>query len=228
MAGSYDRRLPRVRAGLAGLALPAVWLALAGSPAAAAQPPDPSRSADTVLLQLRVFDGMDDVTRETRIFLYPRGRRTGEIPVTLSPDAAYEAQVPPGFYDVQAIHERRGQVAGIRWVEQVLVQRYPDEYGRHLQVLNLNGAYGALQIRPAPSEEATARGWSAVAHQPGDTTREVTKARQIGSDLLVVVPAGRYDIRVNLNDRTTSWIRDVEIPIDRTRLKTWTAAGAVP
>lgn len=183
---------------------------------------------DTVHLQLRVFEGSDDITREARLLVYPRGQRTGDLKMTLGPDQAFEADVVPGFYDIQIVKERKGQVLGIRWIEQVLVQRYPDEYGRHLQVLNLNSEFGALQIRPSPAEAAAARGWSASVHPAGDTTRELGKARPIGDDLLVVLPAGRYDIRVNLGDRTTTWIRDVDIPGDRTRLKTWSAAAAAP
>jgi hypothetical protein len=85
-----------------------------------------------------------------------------------------------------------------------------------------------LQIRPAPAETTAARGWTAVAVAPGDNARELAKARTIGDDLLIVLPAGRYDIRVNLGDGTTSWLREVEIPGDRTRLKTWTAKSPTP
>jgi hypothetical protein len=225
MAGSYDRRPGDVRTGtcLHIAALLAVCV-VAAPPGPAAQP----AASDTVLLQLRIFSGTEDVTKETRVNLYPRGRRTGEIPLTLGADSALESNVAPGFYDIQFIHERRGQVAGMRWVEHVLVQRYPDEYGRHLQVLNLSAGFGALQVRAAPGDGPAARGWSASAHPPGDATREVGAARPVGGDLLVVLPAGRYDIRVTLNDRTTSWIRDVDIPADRTRLKTWSASSPVP
>jgi hypothetical protein len=184
--------------------------------------------APTVRLQLRVFDAAEDVTKETKLMLYPRGQRTGEIGLTLGPDHAYEATVATGFYDVQAIRERRGQVVGIRWVEQVLVQRYPDEYGRHLHVLNLNPAYGALQIRPAPTDAAAAKGWSAVAYPAGDTVREVGKGHPAGEDLVLALPGGRYDVRVTLADRSTAWIRDIDIPVDRTRLKTWSAATPNP
>jgi hypothetical protein len=181
--------------------------------------------SDKVRLQLRVFEAAEDITQDAKLLLYPRGQRTGDIAMTLGPDQAFEAEVPTGFYDVQIVKERRGQVGGLRWVENILVQRYPDEAGRHLQVLNLNPQFGALQIRPATTDSAAARGWSAVAVAPGEAAREVAKARSIGDDLLVVLPAGRYDIRVNLADRTTAWIRDIDIPVERTRLKTWSKVG---
>jgi hypothetical protein len=214
MAGSYDRRLARVLTTLTLVALVAV--------SASTQ----ELGSGKVRLQLRVFEGGEDITPDAKLQLYPRGQRTGDIPMTLGPDQAFEAEVPTGFYDVQIVKERRGgQVGALRWIENILVQRYPDEAGRHLQVLNLNPQFGALQIRPATSDVASARGWSAVAVAPGDAAREVAKARSIGDDLLMVLPAGRYDIKVNLSDRTTTWIRDIDIPVERTRLKTWTKAA---
>ncbi len=75
--------------------------------------------------------------------------------------------MPVGFYDAQAIREKRGEVAGLRWAEQLLVQRYPDEYGRHLEVINFKPGYGALQIRPAPDAAAAAKGWTAAAYASG-------------------------------------------------------------
>lgn len=223
MAGSYDTRPMRVL--LAAIAVLTVT-SLLGRSRLAAQPPDATAAAK-VRLQLRVFEGGEDITREARLLLYPRGQRTNEIATALGADQAFETDVEPGFYDVQVIKERRGQVQGIRWVEQILVQRYPDEYGRHLQVLNLNPSFGALQIRPAPGEASAVRGWSAVALPAGDTSREVAKARPIGDDLLIVLPAGRYDIRVNLSDRA-AWFKEVDVPGDRTRLKTWSARTVTP
>lgn len=225
MPGSYDRRPTRVRITIVALALCAAIGGPAAHRLAAQEAPAPTGK---VRLQLRIFEGAEDITREARLLLYPRGQRTSEIATTLGGDQAYETDVEPGFYDVQVVKERRGQVLGVRWVEQILVQRYPDEYGRHLQVLNLNPAFGALQIRPAPAEVGAARGWSAVAVAPGDAAREVAKARPIGDDLLIVLPAGKYDVRVSLGDRSTTWLRDVDVPGDRTRLKTWTAKTATP
>lgn len=205
----------RLVAGAAGL----VCLALAAEVAAAGRVQQPADGA--VRLQVRIFDGTLDVTRESRLLLYPRGNRSTAIPVTLGPDHAHEAVVEPGFYDLQAIREQEGQVSGIRWVEQVLVQRYPDEYGRHLQVLNFKPGYGALQIRPS-QDAPNIRGWSAAAFTLTEPAREVAPARAIGRDLLVIVPAGRYDVKIALPDQRTSWLRGIEIPADRTRLKTWT------
>lgn len=173
-----------------------------------------------VTLQLRVFDGVADVTRETRVRLYPAGARATPIKLTLGPDRAYEADVPVGLYDVQAVRMRGNSVAGVRWVERMLVQKYPDEFGRHLQVINLRDGFGALQIRPDAPETGPS-GWSAVATPPGTPAVEVGKARALGPDLLLVVPAGTYDVKVVLPSAQPAWLTSIDIPDARTRLKTW-------
>jgi hypothetical protein len=174
----------------------------------------------TVRLQLRVFNGVDDVTRETVVRLYPTGTRGVPIKLWLIADQAYEADVPVGLYDVQAIREKAGEVSGVRWVERLLVQKYPDEFGRHLQVVNLRSGFGALQIRPE-GEGGGPSGWSAVATPPGSPDAEVGKARPFGHDLLLVVPSGTYDIKVVVPSAPPAWISNLEIPDARTRLKTW-------
>lgn len=190
------------------------------------QPAQPDESG-TVRLELRVFDGGDDVTAESRVRLFTRGQRANDLPTTPGgPGEPITATVPIGFYDAQAIRERKGQVQDIRWAEQLLVQRYPDEYGRHLEVINFKPGFGALQIRPAPDSAAAAKGWTAVAYRAGDTAKELGKAVVGGEDLLFGLPSGSYDIKVTLGDKTTQWIRDVEVPADRTRLKTWSSAGS--
>jgi hypothetical protein len=189
------------------------------------QPAQPDE-AGTVRLELRVFDAGEEVTDESRVKLYPRGQRTNDIPVTATPGQAITATVPVGFYDAQAIREKKGQVVDIRWAEQLLVQRYPDEYGRHLEMINFRPGYGGLQIRPARDAVAAAKGWAAVAHPAGDTTREAGKAVQAGEDLLFALPSGSYDVKVTMADKSTQWIRDMEVPADRTRLKTWSPVSS--
>jgi hypothetical protein len=192
-------------------------------PRAASAQPVVGDEAGTIVLELRVFDGTEEVTGETRLRLFPRGQRTNDLPMTSAPGQAITAVVPVGFYDAQAIREKRGQVVALRWAEQLLVQRYPDEYGRHLEVINFKPGYGALQIRPARDAVAAAKGWTAVAHPAGDPAREVGKALVTGEDLLFALPSGSYDVKLTMGDKSTQWIRDVEVPADRTRLKTWTA-----
>lgn len=191
-------------------------------------PPPPAVSGDagTVRLELRIFAGPDDVTGETRVRLFPRGQRTNDLPTTATPGQAITATVPVGFYDVQAIREKRGEVAGLRWAEQLLVQRYPDEYGRHLEVINFKPGYGALQIRPAPDAASAAKGWIGIAYPSGETTKEAGKAVVAGEDLLFALPGGSYDVKLTMSDKSTQWMRDIEVPADRTRLKTWSTGAS--
>src|SRR5262249_18372087 len=91
--------------------------ALAVRTAAQAPPPPPPPpmplDANAVRLHLRVFDGTDDVTKETRVRVFPAGQRTDPVKMILGGDQAYEAEVPVGLYDVQAIRERAGEVSGV-------------------------------------------------------------------------------------------------------------------
>jgi hypothetical protein len=201
------------------------------SPTSSAQQPAPVPSAElpTIRLEVRVFDGGEDVTHQTKVKLYQKGQRSSDIPMTASstPGQPTTAMVPVGFYDAQAIRERaRGEAPNIHWALQWLVQRYPDEYGRHLEVINFKSGYGALQVRPAPSEAASAKGWSGIAYQAGDATKELAKSVSSGDDLLFALPSGRYDIKVTLADKSTQWLRDIDVPADRTRLKTWSYASS--
>ncbi len=216
---SFGRRFTGLGAVVLCGLLVAVTLASAQAPPAASPVVIPA-GGPNIRLQLRVYDGLTDVTRETRVRLFPAGRRGTPIKLTLGADRAYEADVPVGLYDVQAVRSRSDSIAGVRWVERMLVQQYPDEYGRHLQVVNLKDGFGALQIRP-DSGTATPTGWSAVATPPGVPATEAAKARSLGPDLLLVVPAGTYDVKVMLPSEQPAWITAIEIPDQRTRLKTW-------
>jgi hypothetical protein len=181
-----------------------VVLAFLLAPAHQAQAP--------ISLELRVFNGAEEVTAETRVTVYRGGERTE--PVAQLPGAArLETQVPPGIYDVQAIREVDGNVVSIRWAERLVVMPYPDEGGRHLQVVNFKNGYGALQVRakgsPAAPEVAIfgsgARDKEAGARLPGT------------GYALFVVPAGKYDLRTGAGDRV-AWHHDIEVPLERTRL----------
>src|SRR4051794_29336877 len=113
--------------------------------------------AASLTLEMRVFNGADDVTRDTRVAVYRAGDRgqplvqlgVGHVPLTID--------LPPSIYDVQAIHEREGRVVHIRWAQRLVVMPYPDETGRHLEVINFQNGFGALEIRrrdKAPAEAA--------------------------------------------------------------------------
>lgn len=198
----------------ARLLLAAVALGL-GTPAAAANDPaagDPAGPSAPVKAVFRVFAGTQEITAETRLGVRASGSET-DIALLTSPPLAVDLE--PGIYDVQAIHHRGGDVIGVRWAERLVIVRYPDEHDEHLQVINLKPGYGALQlviplnVRPDPSAVAVKSGGGA------DPDVRVVGGRGY---LLVVAPAGTYDITVS-RPTGPDVIEGVEIPADRTRMR---------
>jgi hypothetical protein len=179
-------------------------LLLAGTPSQQAQSP--------IALELRIFNGDAEVTAETRVTVYRAGERSE--PVAQVPGGArIETQVPPGIYDVQAIREVDGNVVNIRWAERLVVMPYPDEGGRHLQVVNFKNGFGALQVRAKGSPEVP----DVAIYAGGARDKEAAGRLQGAGYALFVVPAGKYDLRTSTKDRL-SWHADIEVPLDRTRL----------
>jgi len=167
-------------------------------------------------LRIRVFDGTGEVTGETRVNVFKAGERQSAIAELRGP-SAIELAVAPGIYDAQVIREQDGRVLNIRWAERLIVMPYPDENGQHLEVINFQNGFGALEIRgrgPGPPEVAIFAAGS----------RQQESARRIDAPTyaLFVVPAGRYDVRLR-RGADVSWHADIEVPGDRTRL--WIAPG---
>lgn len=162
--------------------------------------------AHTIALRIRVFDGTDEVTAQTRIVVFKAGDRQSPL---AAPGGA--VNVAPGFYDAQIIREQDGKVTGIRWAERLVVEAYPDEAGRHLDVVNLQNGYGALEVRSSSGSVPDAALFAKDAH-------DTAVARRIDGDgyALFVVPTGVYDVRVTENGQTR-WHLAIEVPADRTR-----------
>jgi hypothetical protein len=192
--------------------------------AAAAQPPPPpgpplSPDKDApIQCEFRVFDGEEEVTTDTSIRMFPTGTREGGLEVT-TVEGRRMLQVAPAIYDAQVVRLKQGQVSNIRWSERLVVMRYPDENGRHLEVINFRPRFGALQIVSPDGGE-----FDVAAFEPG--TREAAERRQTGRIVkgmgyqLLVAQAGRYDVRIRKADAAERWFLEIEVPADRTRLKT--------
>ena len=172
-----------------------------------------------VRAEFRIFSGTEEITGSTRLRIMPTGER--DRPMALPEGAQLVTDLTAGIYDVQALRHRQGAIVGIRWAERLVVMYYPDEDGRHLEVINFQPGYGALQLRAAKGQLDAhevaifhARERSKPAASPVD-----------GEDYkLFVVPAGRYDVRVRpaggaSTDEETRWFLDIEVPSDRTRIK---------
>jgi hypothetical protein len=175
----------------------------------------PNADQQTIRLEVRVFDGPEDVTARTRVQIYASGTRTAPL-APASHGERHIVDVPPGLYDVQAIVEQDGRVVGIRWAERLAVMAYPDEAGDHLEVINVKNGYGALQLRAkggAPIEG------EALLYPAGsrDVARKRIAAARTAAWMLFVVPAGSYDLVTGGAARPE--LAGLEIPADRTRLK---------
>jgi hypothetical protein len=168
---------------------------------------------------VRVFDGTEEASAEARVQIYSAGSRESPLAARHQPGKGLVASVAPGMYDVQVIRQREGKVLNLRWAERLLVIRYPDEPGEHLQVINLRPGFGALQLRP-PRSAGTA--WPSdirVSVFPsGERTTEAAKPVAASDYLLFVLPAGKYDLMMR-RDADTLWMTDVEVPLDRTRMR---------
>jgi hypothetical protein len=172
-----------------------------------------AQTAPSIQLEVRVFDGAEDVSAHARVQVYRAESRDHPI-VPPSRGPRHIVRVEPGFYDAQAILEREGRVVGIRWAERLAVMAYPDEDGRHLEVVNLKAGYGALQVRARGAAAPAATLTDATA---ADRSHALEPAARADDWLLFVVPAGRYHLAVE--GVPARGMRDLEIPADHTRLK---------
>jgi hypothetical protein len=165
----------------------------------------------------RVFDGTQDVSAETRITVRASGS-TEEGTILNGPQLSLD--LPPGIYDAQAIRHRAGRVLSVRWAERLVIVSYPDEGDEHLEVINLTSGFGALQLRLPPDVRPDPGAVKVEGGTPGAPARVFAAPGY----LLVVAPAGTYTISVALPAGPET-LADVEIPADRTRMRTIGEAG---
>ena len=164
----------------------------------------------------RVFDGTTEVTASTRLRVTPAGRRDApaidaRVPIT---------PLPAALYDVQASRVDDRGVVAVRWAERLAVMHYPDEGGRHLEVINFQPGFGALQLRATGRRLAASE---VAMFRAGDRSAPVGTLIAGDDYLFFVVPAARYDVRVQHREHDgtsdTHWLLGLEVPADRTRLK---------
>jgi hypothetical protein len=175
-------------------------------------------------LELRVFLAADEVTGETRVTIHRAGERSVAVAQAQGHDGRHVFAVPAGIYDAQLVREKDGRVVNIRWAERLVVMPYPDEGGKHLEVVNFANGHGALQVKGAPRDPAP----GVLLFAGGDRTRPAAQSvprRDDDDYVLFVVPAGRYDVQVKTDGRS-AWHADIDVPLDRTRLWVIPAAPA--
>jgi hypothetical protein len=191
------------------------WVAaLAAAAPIYAQAP---QAGPRVVTEFRVFNGDEDVTAATRLRVFPAGSRNAPAIET----ERGEVPLAPGVYDVQAIRTSDSGVRSIKWAERLTILRYPDEGGRHLEVINFQPGFGALQLRASRGALAAAE---VTLFPTGDHTEAAGRALGEHDYVLFVARAGRYDVRVQHADHAgaggdTHWLLAVDVPAGRTRLK---------
>jgi hypothetical protein len=170
----------------------------------------------TLTLEIRVFLGAQEVTAETRVTVHRAGDRSAALAPVSAADGLHLFAVPAGIYDAQLVRERDGRVMNIRWAERLIVMPYPDEGGRHLEVVNFTNGYGALQVRASGTGALP----DVALFAAGERTRPAVPPAARPDDAtyaLFVVPAARYDLQIKSTPRST-WQTDLDVPLDRTRL----------
>src|SRR5918994_3303259 len=172
-----------------------------------------------VTAEFRVFAGSEEITATTRLRIMPTGTR--EKSLTMREGKSLVTTLAPGIYDVQALRLRPEGIIAIRWAERLVIMHYPDEAGRHLEVINFHSGYGALQLRTAKGSIA---GYDLAVFAAGDRTAEAGEPIEAEDYRLFILKTGRYDVRVRpagsqLDNQDTRWLLDIEVPADRTRLK---------
>jgi len=178
----------------------------------------PQTSQLPVATEFRVFAGREEITDTSLLRITPSGVREGMIAV--GPARRLTVSLSPGIYDVQAFRTRQDAIVAIKWAERLVIMNYPDEGGRHLEVINFEPGFGALQVR---SQKNPIANYVVDVFPAGDRT-DAAKSLAGEDSLLFILQARRYDIRVRPagardDPNDTRWMLDVEVPSDRTRLK---------
>ncbi len=169
------------------------------------------RAEPALTLELRVFNGVEEVTPQTRIAVHRAGDRGRPLVLVEAGHTTLTADVPPGIYDVQAIRLKEGRVVAIRWAERLVVMAYPDESGHHLEVINFQTGFGALEVRRRDQAEPDVE-----VYAPGDHSSPAGTARPAAGSVLFVLPSGTYDL-LTRQAGAPVWHAGLEVPVDRTR-----------
>ncbi len=163
-----------------------------------------------------MFDGATEVTPYTRIRVRPSGSSDAGRVVT-GEDLTLD--LPPGIYDAQAVRQDNGQVVNVRWAERLVIMAYPDEAGRHLEVINFTDGYGALELKWPVGKAPDPAGVAVTLSKPGESHPVPARLLHGLGYLLLVVPAGRYDVRIMQPGKDDVTLASLEVPADRTRMK---------
>lgn len=185
-----------------------LWLAVLGM----WQPAPP------LSLSVRVFRGAVEVTRDTTVTVYEAGSRTQGTPVPQAGPHERQLRLPAGRYDLQLMQQQDGKVVGISWTSLRLLVDYPGEFQRHLEVINFQRDWGALQIRQAGPLSDAPVAWSARLTRADGS--EVARGVPGDGYQLLVAPTGQYLLQVTRANGSLV-TQQVEVRDNLTYLKTF-------
>ena len=175
-----------------------------------------AQSAAPIRTEFRVFEGAREVSTDTRLRVRPSGSSEQGRVVEGS---ELRLELPPGIYDVQAVRQESGQVVGIRWAERLVIMPYPDEGGRHLEVINFTNSFGALQLKWPDGQAPDPAGIAVTVSKAGEPRPIPTRVISGLSYLLLVLPADTYDVKITRPGKDAIVLSGIEVPADRTRMK---------
>ena len=175
-----------------------------------------AQSAAPIRTEFRVFDGVREVTADTRLRVRPSGSsERGRV----IEGSEQQLELAPGIYDVQAVRQESGQVVGIRWAERLVIMPYPDEGGRHLEVINFTNSYGALQLKWPDGQPPDPAGIAVTVLKAGEPRAVPSRVMSGRGYLLLVLPADTYDVKIARPGQVPIVLSGIEVPADRTRMK---------
>ena len=175
--------------------------------------------APDLALDVRVFRGPAEVTADTTVTVYKAGNRTTGKPVPQVASGERRVLLPAGQYDLRLVQQHDGKVIGISWTSLRLLVDYPGEFQQHLEVVNFDRGWGALQIRQAGAKETTKVAWaSRLLRADGSEA-----ARGVAGEgyQVLVAPAGTYTVEVTRADGTRTRMGNVEVRENLTYVRTF-------
>jgi hypothetical protein len=190
-----------------------VVVALVASPHGVPEPP----AGPPVRVEFRVFDGTTEITAQVRV----RVRRSGTTETgTVVEGGDRSINLAPGIYDAEAVRQRGVDTVDIRWAEHLVVMAYPDEGGRHLEVINFAKDFGALELRWPDNQAPDPAGTGIAIFKAGDAHAVPSRVLRGPGYLLLVVPGDTYDVRIVRPGQGPVTFSRIEVPAGSTRMKT--------
>ena len=178
-----------------------------------------TQSTSPLALDIRVFRGASEVTQATQVTVYPTGNRANGRPAPQVGSGERQLYLSPGRYDLQLVQHDEGKVVGLAWTTLRLLVDYPGEHQRHLEVINFDKNWGALQIRPAGPLTTGPLTWSARLVRPDGS--EASRGVEGDGYQVLVAPAGTYTVEITRSDGSRTRLANTTVDANLTYVRTF-------